>query len=191
MLLVFALAAAAAAAVQQPVHVDVSEACIVATSGTGSGPAGPHPVRVARWLAAEVSSRVRPDRGGWQHDGATPSGVSCAGAAVVHLAVAGSRSPRAPDLAAAQQPEPPQSPCGPLPAAANSFLLQVSGRGTTIKLDAADDAGLQSGAGRLLRELHMPARQDGGNATIPADLCVRYDGARALWKIRGHQISVN
>ena len=87
------------------------------------------------------------------------------------------------------------SRCGALPPAPGSFVLHTQGT-DKIALTAIDHAGLKSGAGRLLRELHMPGRGVRPTATsavvsVPQDLCVQYDGSTALWPIRGHQISVD
>ena len=159
--------------------VDVSRACICRPSRPCSRPDASSAViarrevaRIAGWLADEVASRID---NGWEQDSCDCANHSGGGGATVVLTIVGAGE---------------ISPCGSLPPAAGSFLLQTAGR--RLQLQAVDVAGLQSGAGRLLRELRMPARGAGAGAiSVPAELCVRHDGARELWRVRGHQISCN
>jgi hypothetical protein len=77
--------------------------------------------------------------------------------------------------------------------AAGSFRLQMQVMLGMLRLDATDAAGLYTGAGRLLRELHMPARASttGGTITIPQSVNVSHDAANERWKVRGVQLYVD
>ena len=159
-----------------PEH-DLSRACIRSSSSAAVVD------RVGAWLAQEVNQRLPSSRGGWQ------TAATCDRTAwqlELHLGVSNSSA------------FPPSQPCRALPTTPGSFLLTASK--DKLHLHAIDAGGLQSGAGRLLRELYLPPRRttttttnnsEPSTVTIPASLCVRHDAAKELWRIRGHQISVN
>jgi hypothetical protein len=163
-------------------HVDVSITCIViSTGGRRAGESDDAHRRVAEWLATEAGSRLPSAHPGWS----TGCDEHQTSATRLELRVGGSSAGRLPD-------------------APGSFLLDFhqAEASATLRLLAADTEGLLSGAGRLLRELHMPARVEqqlqqqptanhSGSITVPAGLHVRHDAAKALWRVRGHQISVN
>lgn len=165
-----------------PLLHDVTAACIDV-----AGHSDDATTEVARWLSSEVGSRLPPSSVSWLHG-------SCSEAAatnVVRLAIAALHA----DSGKESLKQTDTSRCGALPPAPGSFVLHTQGT-DKIALTAIDPAGLKSGAGRLLRELHMPGRGVRPTATsavvsVPQDLCVQYDGSTALWPIRGHQISVD
>jgi len=142
----------------------------------------------AAWLAREVNRRLAPDLG-WKVDSdASP----CAGdprfATTVELSISNGA--------------PPCRHCPATPPAPGSFqLCAVPGEGRVL-LDAPDAGGLRAGAGRLLRELHLPARgaegryarvvpnRGGNNGDSSARAFqLTYDAdADARWPVRSHQI---
>ena len=146
-------------------HADFTRACIV----LGDAPTAVA-LRISDWVIDEIGSRQLGTMKGWQRY----SSKECPLSTVVAIDQ-GRETSAVPDH------------CGDLPLSPGSFLLsEAHGH---LSLLAVDSDGLQAGAGRLLRELHMPARGQGGVVSMPSGLCVRHDSALSeRWHVRGHQI---
>lgn len=181
--------------------IDLSSACVLHTNLDRAS------LHIPDWIVDELNSRtVSP--GAWQHSG--PDGCDSVRVELRIWAQAsrrsGSLSPSAnfpvrPGCCptAHYNPAPGSFRLAIEPGAGLSNQLQPDRAQVMVSLAAADPAGLQSGAGRLLRELRMPARGEGGSTSleprskvqVPGTLCVCHDSARERWHVRGHQIAVD
>ena len=175
-------------------HVDLSRACVVLADASTPGAR-----RIGAWLADEVGARLRGP--GWELSGGgggDGSGASCAPDAITIALLLGGAPPNTSGCAGSRLA--PSSGSFVL-AFGNATTAAATNRAAALTLRATDEVGLQAGAGRLLRELHMPAREGGGGGggggdggggglrvTAPASLCVAHDGGAERWKLRGHQI---
>jgi hypothetical protein len=68
-----------------------------------------------------------------------------------------------------------------------SFVLTSNGSTTLLSVQKGDEAGVLNGVGRLLRELRV--ERSTGTARLPLYFTYQHDATKALWPLRGHQIS--